>query len=136
MLLLALKMLIGDKTKYIGIVLGLSFASFIISQQAAILFGIVQRTFGLLTDTSQPNIWVTDPTVQYIGDIKPLKDTDLYRVRSIDGIKWAVPFYQGTIQARLRSGTIQTCVVIGIDDSSLIGGPPPNGARNASSAAQ
>lgn len=124
MLLLALRMLIGDRAKYIGIVLGLSFASFIITQQSAILMGIVNRTFGLITDISQPNIWVTDPTVQFIDDIKPLKDTDLFRVRSVDGVAWAVPLYKGLIQARLRNGIFQTCVLIGIDDATLIGGPP------------
>lgn len=124
MLIIALKMLMGDRAKYIGIVLGLSFASFIISQQAAILVGIVERTFGLITDTSQPSIWVMDPTVQYIDDIKPLKDTELYHVRGVDGVAWAVPFYKGTIQSRLKNGTFQTCVFIGIDDATFIGQPP------------
>lgn len=124
MLLIALKMLMGDKTKYIGIILGLSFASFIISQQSAILVGIINRTFGFVTDTSQPNIWVTDKTVQYIDDIKPLKDTDLYRVLSVQGVDWAVPLYKGMIQARLPNGTFQTCILIGIDDATFIGGPP------------
>lgn len=114
----------GDRAKYISIILGLSFASFIITQQAAILVGIVDRTFGLVTDTSQPQIWVTDPTVQYIDDIKPLKDTDLYRVASVDGVAWAVPFYKGLIQARLKNGTFQTCVFIGIDGATFIGQPP------------
>ncbi|PWU05212.1 MAG: ABC transporter permease, partial [Verrucomicrobia bacterium] len=63
MLLIALKMLMGDKTKYIGIIIGLSFASFIISQQSGILVGIIRRTFGLVTDTSQAPIWVMDSTV-------------------------------------------------------------------------
>ena len=65
-----------------------------------------------------------DPTVQYIDDIKPLKDTDLYRVRSIEGVKWAVPLFKGTIQARTQKGVFQTCVLIGIDDATLIGAPP------------
>lgn len=124
MFLIALKMLIGDHAKYIGIILGLSFASFIISQQSAILVGIVKRTFGFVTDTSQPNIWVIDPTVQYIDDIKPLKETDLYRVRSVEGVDWALPLFKGTIQARLTNGTIQTCILIGIDEATFIGGPP------------
>ncbi len=123
-MMFALKMLIGDKVKYISIILGLCFASFIITQQAAILIGIVDRTVGFITDTSQPDIWIMDPTVQFIDDIKPLKDTDLYRVRGIDGIEWAVPLYKGLIQARLQNGTFQTCVLIGIDDATLIGGPP------------
>src|ERR1700730_13589052 len=124
MYIYALKMLVGDKVKYLGIILGLTFASFIISQQAAILVGIVNRTFGFITDTSQPNIWVMDPTVQYIADIKPLVETDLWRVRSVDGVAWAVPLYYGTIQARMHNGIFQTCIFIGIDDSTLIGAPP------------
>lgn len=124
MLLYALKMLIGDRAKYIGIIVGLSFASFIISQQAAIFLGIMKRTYGLITDTSQANIWVMDKTVQFIDDIKPLKDTAIFRVRGIDGVQWAVPMYKGLIQARLINGTFQTCILIGVDDATLIGGPP------------
>jgi len=124
MLLTAIKMLIGDRTKYISIILGLSFASFIISQQSAILVGIINRTFGLVTDTSQPQIWVMDKTVQFIDDVKPLKDTDIYRVQGVEGVAWAVPFYKGLIQARLKNGTFQTCVFIGIDGATFIGGPP------------
>lgn len=114
----------GDKAKYISIVLGLSFASFIITQQSAILVGIVKRTYGLITDTSQAKIWVMDPAVQYIDDIKPLKDTDIYRVGSVEGVAWTVPMYKGTIQARLKNGTFQTCVFIGIDNATFIGEPP------------
>ncbi len=114
----------GDRTKYVGIVLGLSFASFIISQQSAILVGIIKRTGGLITDTSQPQIWVMDPTVQYIDDVKPLKDTDLYRVQSVEGVEWAVPLYKGTIAARLKNGTFQTCIFLGIDGATFIGQPP------------
>lgn len=124
MLLVALKMLITDRTKYIGIVIGLTFAAFIISQQASILVGIINRTFGFVTDIPQATIWVMDPTVQYIDDIKPLKSTDLFRVRSVEGVDWAVPLYKGTIQARLPTGTFQTCLLIGIDDATLIGSPP------------
>ncbi len=124
MLLFALKMLIGDKAKYIGIILGLSFASFIISQQGAIFIGIMKRTCGFITDTSQPDVWVMDPSVQFIDDIKGLKETALYRVRGIEGVKWAVPMYKGLISARLKEGIFQSCILIGIDDATLIGGPP------------
>ena len=124
MLLLALKILIGDKAKFIGIVLGLSFASFIIVQQAAIFIGLMVRTYGFITDTPQPDIWVMDEKVQFIDDIKPLKDTELLRVRGIEGVEWAVPFYKGLLKARLHNGNFQICNVIGLDNATLIGGPP------------
>ncbi|MCB1115159.1 MAG: ABC transporter permease [Chlamydiia bacterium] len=124
MLLLSLKILIGDKAKFIGIILGLSFASFVIVQQAAIFIGLMARTFGFITDTSQPDIWVMDEKVQFIDDVKPLRDTQLYLVRGVDGVEWAVPFYKGLLKARLPSGNFQMCNVIGVDEGTLIGGPP------------
>lgn len=124
MLFLAIKILIGDKAKFIGIVLGLSFASFIIVQQSSIFAGLMTRTFGFITDTSQADIWVMDEKVQFIDDTKPLRETQLFRVRGIDGVRWAVPFYKGLLKVRLRSGNFQICNLIGIDSATLIGGPP------------
>lgn len=121
---IALKMLIGDRAKYLGIIIGLTFASLLITQQSAIFVGIMTRTFSFLTDVGAPDIWVVDPQVQYIEDIKPLQDTRVLRVRGIPGVAWAVPLYKGGLKARLPNGTFQTCVVIGLDDETLIGGPP------------
>ena len=111
-------------TKYVGIIIGLTFASLLITQQSAIFVGLMTRTFGFLTDTALPDIWVMDPKVQYIDDIKPLKETESIRVRSVEGVAWAVPMYKGLLKARLSNGTFQTCNVIGLDDETLIGGPP------------
>ena len=121
---IALKMLVGDRAKYLGIVIGLMFASLLITQQSAIFVGIMTRTFSFLTDVGLPDIWVVDPRVQYIEDIKPLQDTQVLRVRGIEGVQWAVRMYKGALKARLPDGIFQTCVVIGLDDETLIGGPP------------
>jgi len=120
----ALKMLVGDKAKYFGIIMGLTFASLLITQQAAIFLGLMTRTFGAITDLSGPDIWVMDPKVQFIDDIKPLQDTELFRVRGVSGVEWAVPLYKGLLKARLGNGNFQTCNVLGLDDTTLIGGPP------------
>jgi putative ABC transport system permease protein len=120
---IALKMLIGDRAKYIGIVIGLTFASLLITQQSAIFAGIMMRTFSFLSDVGLPDIWVVDPQVQYIDDIKPLQATQVFRVRGVEGVQWAVPLYKGGLQARLPHGAFQTCVLIGLDDETLIGGP-------------
>jgi putative ABC transport system permease protein len=120
----ALKMLIGDRAKYLGIIMGLTFASLLITQQGAIFVGLMTRTYGFVTDTGLPDLWIMDPKVQFVDDIKPLQDTELYRVRGVEGVEWAVPLYKGLIKARLEDGTFQTCNVIGLDDATLIGGPP------------
>lgn len=121
---LALRMLMGDRAKFLGIIFGIAFAAFLITQQAAIFVGLMTRTFGFVTDTSYPQIWVMDKKVQFIDDLKPLQDTQLYRVRGVEGVEWAMPLYKGLLRARLDNGSFQTCNVVGLDDSTLIGGPP------------
>ncbi len=122
--IVALKMLVGDRAKYIGIVMGLTFASLLITQQAGIFWGLMCRTYGFVTDLGLPDIWVMDPKVQFIDDAKPMQDTELYRVRGTEGVEWAVPLYKGLIKARLEGGNFQTCNVLGLDDATLVGGPP------------
>ena len=121
---IALKMLMGDKGKYIGIIMGLTFASLIMTQQPAIFVGLMSRSYSFISDVGLPDIWVMDAKVQFVDDIKPLQDTELYRVRGISGVEWAMPMYKGLLKVRLADGTFQTCIVVGLDDSTLIGGPP------------
>jgi len=95
---IALKMLIGDRGKYLGIIMGLTFASLLITQQSSIFTGLMTRTYGAITDLSQPDIWVMDPKVQFIDDVKPLQDTELFRIRSVEGVEWAVSLVQRASQ--------------------------------------
>ncbi len=116
-------MLVGDRAKYVGIIVGLTFATLLMTQQAAIFVGLMTRTFGFIADTGLPDIWVMDAKVQFIDDVKPMQDTQLFRVRSVEGVQWAVPLYKGLLKARLENGSFQTCNVVGLDDATLIGGP-------------
>ncbi len=121
--LVAIKMLVGDRAKYLGIIMGLTFSSFLITEQMAIFTGLMTRTFGFINDTAGADIWVMDPKVQFVDDIKPLQDTQLYRIRGVDGVEWVVPLYKGLFKAKLENGTFQTVNMIGVDDATLIGGP-------------
>ena len=117
-------MLFGDRAKYLGIVIGLTFASLLITQQSAIFAGMMTRTFSFLTDVALPDIWVVDPQVKYIDDIRPMQDTEVMRVRGVEGVEWAVPLYKGSLAVRRTDGTYQSSVLIGLDDETLMGGPP------------
>lgn len=120
----AFKMLVGDRAKYLGIVFGVAFASLLITQQAGIFVGLMSRTYGAIADLGYPDIWVMEDKVQFIDDVKPMPETALYRVRGVDGVEWAVPLYRGLLKARLDDGNYQACFVTGLDDETLIGGPP------------
>ena len=120
---IAIKMLFGDSAKFYGILLGLSFATLLIAQQASIFVGLMSRTYALIEETPQADLWVTDPTMLFVDDTKPMQVTALQRVRSVGGVKWAVPMFKSLLVAKLPSGARQLCDVVGVDDASLIGAP-------------
>jgi len=120
---IAIKMLFGDTAKFYGILLGLAFATLLIAQQASIFVGLMSRTYALIEETPQADLWVTDPTMLFVDDTKPMQVTALQRVRSVDGVHWAVPLFKSLLVAKLPSGSRQLCDVVGVDDASLIGAP-------------
>ncbi len=123
MLWVAWKMLVGNRVKYLGIVFGVVFAAVLIAQQASIFCGLMSLTVSQIRDVEGPGIWVMDPNVQYVDDIKPLADTELFRVKSVPGVAWAVPFYKGLGRARLPEGTYEQMIILGLDDATYVGAP-------------
>ncbi|MCE9531885.1 MAG: ABC transporter permease [Planctomycetes bacterium] len=125
---IALKMLTGERSKYFGIVFGVMFASLLIAHQVSIFIGIMARTTSQIRDVQQADIWVMDPNVRYMDETTGLSDTDLQRVRGVEGIDWAVKFYKGNVRARLAEGGSGTAdfrnvIMLGLDDDSMIGAP-------------
>jgi putative ABC transport system permease protein len=120
---IAVKMLIGDKAKYFGIIFGVTFASLLIAQQASIFCGLMSLTASQIHDIQGADIWVMDPDVQYVDDLKPLSENELYRVRGVEGVAWAVRLYKGQTRARLDDGNFQQVILLGLDDDSMIGAP-------------
>jgi putative ABC transport system permease protein len=120
----ALKMLVGDRLKYLGLVAGLAFAALLVTQQASIFTGYVLRMSAWIRDTGGADLWVMDPQSDHTDDSKKIVDTALQRVRSIEGVAWAVPMFKGYMAARLPDGRVEQIRVVGLDDASLFGGPP------------
>jgi len=123
MLWVAWKMLIGNRVKYLGIVFGVLFAALLIAQQSSIFCGLMSLTISQIRDVEGPGIWVMDRNVQFVDDVKPLADTELFRVKGVPGVEWAVPFYKGIARARLEEGSYEQVILLGLDDATLVGAP-------------
>ncbi|MCE9629612.1 MAG: ABC transporter permease [Planctomycetia bacterium] len=123
MLWIAWKMLIGNRVKYLGIVFGVVFAALLIAQQSSIFCGLMSLTISQIRDVEGPGIWVMDENVQFVDDVKPLSDTELFRVKGVAGVAWAVRFYKGIARARLQEGSYEQMILLGLDDATLVGAP-------------
>ena len=121
----AIRMLTGDTTKYIGIVFGVAFAALLMGQQLAIFCGLMRNTTSQVRDIDGGDIWVMDKNVQFVDDVKPMSENKLLRVRGVPGVKWAVRLYKGIARGKLSDGNFQQLIVIGLDDATLVGAPTP-----------
>ncbi len=119
---IAFKMLVGDRAKYLLLVSALSFAVLLMAHQGSVFFGLLRWSTATIRNIQAP-IWVCDPLVEQPGEILPLLKTDLTRVRSIEGVKWAVPLFFSIQQARLEDGAFKSIQLMGLDTETLIGAP-------------
>jgi putative ABC transport system permease protein len=121
---IALKMLMGNRGKYYAIIFGISFAVMLMSQQAAIFTGLMRNTSSQIRDIQGADIWVMDPSVQFIDDITPLSENAVLQVRGVPGVAWAIKLYNGKARGQFQEGNFKQFIVLGIDDQTLVGAPP------------
>ncbi|PYT16732.1 MAG: ABC transporter permease [Acidobacteria bacterium] len=119
----ALQMLLGDRAKYLGLIFAVAFSTFLMSHQSSIFAGIMRRTTSQIMDVPDANLWVMDRKTQYFDEVKALTDDDLYRVRGVPGIEWAVPLFKGLPRAKAFDGNFRVVIMMGVDDATLVGAP-------------
>ena len=120
---IALRMLTGDRSKYLGLIYGVTFATLLMTQQVSIFMGILTRTGNQILEVRDADIWVMDNRVRYLDEAPGLQDIDLMRVRGVPGVEWAVRTYRGTVRARLEDGNTRNVRLSGLDDETLVGAP-------------
>jgi putative ABC transport system permease protein len=119
---IAYKLLVNDKAKFAALLVGITFAVFLMVMMTSMFAGILHRSSATVLNVGA-KIWVMDPAVNTPVNSIPMPDYVLDAVRSIDGVKYAVPLYSGGALVKLRSGVYQSVTVLGLDDASLYGRP-------------
>ena len=72
----AMRMLTGDRVKFFGLVFGVTFATFLMSQQVSVFVGIVGRSASQIIDVRDASIWVMDPRVRHFDEAPGLPRGD------------------------------------------------------------
>src|SRR5262249_51368092 len=119
MLRVAFKMLLGDRAKYVGLLFGITFTSFLVTFAASYFCGFMTRGFALIAENPTADIWVMDPAVDSVEQTANMSDSVLDRVRSVNGVLSAVPLALGTADVRFPNGRVQPFQIIGVDDATL-----------------
>lgn len=124
MIRLALSMLLGDRTKYAGVLFGVAVTTFLSTLVGSMFAGMLSRTYSLVSDNPWADVWVTDPACQTVTQTINIPDTAFDRVRSVTGVTAAARLAVASSPLRLPHGRFVTVDVIGVDDATFIGLPP------------
>jgi putative ABC transport system permease protein len=119
---LAFLLLVNDRGKFAALLVGITFASFLMIQMTSMFAGVLDRASSTINNLGA-RIWVMDPAVNTAASSIPMPDYILDAVRSIKGVHYAVPLYSGASLVKLPDGTFQAVNVIGLDDDTLFGRP-------------
>jgi putative ABC transport system permease protein len=120
---IALRMLTGDRQKFIGLIFGIAFSTLLITQQLTIFINLIQRGSSAVYNVGTVDLWVMDPVSRTTDVSYPMPITALDKVRSVRGVDWATPYLQSPASIRTPEGDLEGVTVIGVDDSTLIGLP-------------
>lgn len=123
MLRVAVKILLGDRAKYVGLLFGITFTSFLVTFAGSYFCGFMTRGFALIAENPGADVWVMDPAVESTEQTTNIPDSSLDRVRSVDGVRTAVPLGLATADARFANGRFQSFQLICVDDATLFGVP-------------
>jgi putative ABC transport system permease protein len=119
---LAYKLLVNDKAKFTALLVGITFAVFLMMFVTSMFAGILNHSSSTVINIGA-SMWVMDPAVQTPANTIGMPDYVLDAVRSMQGVKYAVPLYSGGALVKLSDGTYQSVTVLGLDDNSLFGRP-------------
>jgi len=119
---LAYKLLVNDKAKFSALLIGITFAVFLMMFVTSMFSGVMKHASANIINIGAP-LWVMDPAVETVSNSVGMPAYVLDAVRSMQGVKYAVPLYSGGALVKLRDGNYQTVTVIGLDDTSLYGRP-------------
>lgn len=119
---IAYKLLVNDKGKFVALLVGITFAVFLMVQMTSLFAGILSKASATVINIGA-KVWVMDPAVTTVANSILIPDYVLDAIRSINGVRYAVPLYSGGALVKLRSGVYQSVTILGLDDISLFGRP-------------
>jgi putative ABC transport system permease protein len=121
--LIALKMLMNDKAKFLALVFAIASATFLVAQQVSIFTGLMNRTTSQIKDVAPDAVWVMHPQTVYVDEIRPMPDPVLGEVRGVEGVEWAVRHSKNLARASAANGRFRVGILLGLDDATLVGVP-------------
>lgn len=118
----AVRMALHDRTKLVGALLGVVFATFLGAQQLGIFLGLVQKNT-LLADGVVADVWIAPRDTQQATASVTLPERTLFLARTTPGVAWADPLLLAGGSLVTDGGTSEAVQLVGFEADRGHGGP-------------
>src|SRR5574340_680982 len=103
---LAYKLLVNDKAKFTALLFGISFAVFLMMFVTSMFAGLLNHSSATVINIGA-SMLVMDPAIQTPANSIGMPDYVLDAVRSVEGVRYAVPLYSSVALVKLADGGYQ-----------------------------
>ena len=115
-------MLLHDRLKLLGTVIGVVFAVVLSNQQAATFMGLLDKNT-MMARRAGADVWITPPSTELLQPGETMTDSVVNLARTTPGVAWAAPIVMGGGSVKLPSGGTEALTIIGAELPALHGGP-------------
>jgi putative ABC transport system permease protein len=119
---IGLRMMVHDKLKMAGTLIGVVFAVLLSNQQAGTFLGLLNKNT-MFIDNAGADIWIVPPNTEALQAAKPIPEAISKQARGVAGVAWAEPLLFGAAAVAIPGGASEAVTVVGTRLPDLRGGP-------------
>jgi putative ABC transport system permease protein len=115
-------MMVHDKLKMLGTLVGVVFAVLLSNQQAGTFLGLLKKNT-MFIDAAGADVWIVPPNTEALQAAKPIPQVISKQARGVLGVAWSEPILFGAAQVSIPGGASDAVTVVGTRLPALRGGP-------------
>lgn len=115
-----------EKSKSIGIIIGIVISVFLIGQQLSTL-GFLTHLMGSIASHANPersDIWVITDQTNNLNAVSPISRSLVDQLKSIEGVEQTSPVIFSTVMMKFSNGQFSSVQILGSELPQLVLGPP------------
>ena len=123
----AIKFMMYEKSKSVGILIAIFIAIFLIGQQLSTL-GFLKSLMSSTVDHSDPenaDIWVVTDQTESANSLKTIKISLVNQLKSVEGVQETYPVIVSSAMLKFSNGQFANVQLIGSEPPAMIMGPSP-----------
>lgn len=117
-----ISMMLHDRARFLGTMMGVVFAVVLAAQQLGILFGLLQKNT-MFVDAAGADVWIMPPGTELFQAGQRVSESSLQHARTFNGVAFASPLVVAGGTIKKPDGGNEAVTLIGADPTTWLGGP-------------